>query len=134
MRIRLHLLVEDIAVLSEGINELIAVTTEQGYPGWGALETISRGWVKVKNGDIATGLSLLRSSLAASHANRLWMPQNIFLLAGACEIAGQVGEAVTLLDEALQMVESTGERWLEAELNRHKGELLLRQGHSEAVE
>jgi predicted ATPase len=134
MRIRLDLLVEDITVLSEGINELIAVTTEQGFPGWRALETISRGWVKVKNGDIATGLPLLRSSLAASNANRLWIPQNTSLLAGGCEIAGQIGEALTLLDEALQMIERTGERWFAAELNRHRGRLLLREGHTEAAE
>jgi predicted ATPase len=31
------------------------------------------------------------------------------------------------------MVERTGERWLEAELYRHKGQLLLRQGHSKAA-
>ncbi len=62
------------------------------------------------------------------------MPHYIALLARACEIAGQVEEAVTLLDDALQIVERTGERWFAAELNRHKGELLLRQGHSEAAE
>jgi len=38
------------------------------------------------------------------------------------------------LDDALQIVERTGERWFAAELNRHKGQLLLRQGHSEAAE
>ena len=32
------------------------------------------------------------------------------------------------------MVDRTGERWFEAELNRHKGQLLLRQGHAEAAE
>src|ERR1700730_19205821 len=62
------------------------------------------------------------------------MPQLIALMARACEIAGQMDEAVTLLDDALQIVERTGERWLEAELNRHKGQLLLRQGHSERAE
>jgi len=31
-------------------------------------------------------------------------------------------------------VEKKGGRWLAAELNRHKGQLLLRQGHSEAAE
>ena len=41
---------------------------------------------------------------------------------------------MVLLDDALQRVERTGERWLEAELNRHKGELLLRQGHTETAE
>ena len=38
------------------------------------------------------------------------------------------------MDDALQIVERTGERWLAAELNRHKGRLLLRQGNSEAAE
>jgi predicted ATPase len=39
------------------------------------------------------------------------------------------------LDDALQIVESTGQRWFAAELNRHKGQLLLGQGHTEdAVE
>jgi predicted ATPase len=41
---------------------------------------------------------------------------------------------VTLLDDGLQIAGRTRERWLEAELNRHKGELLLRQGRAEAAE
>jgi predicted ATPase len=62
------------------------------------------------------------------------MPYHIALLARAYEIAGQFEEGLTLLDEALEIVERTGERWLAAELNRHQGQLLLRQGHSEAAE
>jgi predicted ATPase len=62
------------------------------------------------------------------------MPHYIALLAGACEISGQIEETGTLLDDALQIVERTGERWFAAELNRHKGQLLMRQGHSEAAE
>ena len=98
--------------------------------------TIYRGWVKVKNGDVAEGISLLRSGSTAYRATgaELWMPHHIALLARACEIAGQIEEALTLLDDALQIVERTGERWFAAELNRHKGQLLLRQGHSEAAE
>ena len=38
------------------------------------------------------------------------------------------------LDDALRIVETTGERWFEAELYRHKGQLLLRQGHAAAAE
>jgi predicted ATPase len=63
-----------------------------------------------------------------------WMPHYTGLLARAWEIAGQIEEGVTLLDDALHIVERTGERSLEAELNRHKGQLLLRQGHPEAAE
>jgi class 3 adenylate cyclase/predicted ATPase len=126
----------DNAVLGEWVDQLVAVTIEQGFPYWGTLGTIYRGWVKVKNGDVAEGMSLLRRGSAAYRATgaEMWMPHYIALLARACEIAGQIEEAVTLLDDALRIVERTGERWLEAELNRHKGQLLLRQGHTEAAE
>ena len=133
---RLLSLVGDNAVLDERADQLVAVATEQGFPYWRAMGTIYRGWVKVKNGDVAEGISLLRSGSAAYRATgaEVWMPYHIALLARACEIAGQIEEAVTLLDDALQIVERTGERWFAAELNRHKGQLLLRQGHSEAAE
>jgi predicted ATPase len=57
-------------------------------------------------------------------AAEMWMPHHTALLARACSVSGQVEEAVTLLDDALQIVGRTGERWLEAELYRHKVELL----------
>src|SRR5260370_18827257 len=81
-------------------------------------------------------MSLLgrRSSGFRATSAELFLPHYIALLAGACEIAGQVEEGSALLDEALQIAERTGERWLAAELNRHKGQLLLRQGRSEAAE
>jgi len=41
---------------------------------------------------------------------------------------------VTRLDDALQIVERTEERWYAAELERYKGQLLLRQGQPEAAE
>jgi len=112
------------------------VATEQGFPFYRAHGTICQGWVKVKNGDVAEGMSLLRSGSSASHATgaEAWMPHYIALLARACEIAGQVQEGLALLDDALQIVERTGERWSAAELYRNKGQLLLRQGHPEAAE
>ena len=126
----------DNAVLSEWVDQLVAVTTEQGFPFWRALGTIFHGWVKAKNGDVTEGVSLLRSGSTAYRATGAgaWIPYQIALLVRACEIAGQIEEGLTLLDEALQIVERTRESWFAAELNRHKGQLLLRQGHSEAAE
>ena len=133
---RLRSLSGEDADLDELADKLTAVATEQGFPHWRAEGAICRGWAKVKNGDVAEGLLLLRSGSAAYRATgaELWMPYHIALLARACEITGQIEEAMTLSDDALQVVERTGERWLEAELNRHKGQLLLRRGHSEAAE
>jgi predicted ATPase len=109
---------------------------EQGFPFWRAEGTTFRGWVKVKNGDVTEGISLLRSGMAAYRATgaEVWTPYRIALHARACEIAEQVEEGLTLLNDALQIVERTGERWFSAELNRHKGQLLLREGQTEAAE
>jgi predicted ATPase len=129
-------LVGDDAALDERADELVAVATEQGFPFWRAVGAIYRGWVKVKNGDVDEGMFLLRSGSAAYRATgaEAWTPYHIALLARACEIAGQIEEAVDLLDDALQIVERTGERWVAAELNRHKGRLLLHQGHTDSAE
>jgi predicted ATPase len=132
---RLASFVGNDAMLDEWAGQLATVATEQGFSLWRAMGTIYRGWLKVKNGDVAEGILLLRSGSAAYRATgaEAWVPYQIALLARACEIAGQVEEAVDLLDDALQITERTGERWLDAELYRHKGQLLLRQGHSEAA-
>jgi len=108
-------LVGDNAGLGEWADQPVAVTTEQGFPFWRALGTIFRGWLKTKNGDVTEGVSLVRSGSTAYRATGagVWIPYQIVLLARACEIAGQVEEVVTLLDEALQIVEKTGERWLQ---------------------
>ena len=134
--IRLLLLIGNLRALDDWAGQLIAVATEQGFPHWLGEGTVYRGWAKVKNREVAEGISLLRSGASAYRAAgaETFMPHYIALLAGACEISGQIEEAGTLLDDALQIVERTGERWFAAELNRHKGQLLLRQGHSEAAE
>jgi predicted ATPase len=101
-----------------------------------AVGTIYRGWVKVKKGDVAEGLFLLRggSSAYRNMGAEIRNSHHIALLARACDIAGQVEEAFSLLDEALQIAERIGERWFVAELYQHKGQVLQRQGHSEAAE
>jgi len=120
----------DNAVLGEWVDQLFSVATEQGFRHLGAQGTIYRGWFKVQNGNVAEGMSLLRTGSAAFRATgaKALMPYHTGLLARACEIAGQIEEGLTLLDEALQIVDNTGDRFLDAELNRHKGQLLLRQG------
>jgi len=123
------------AALCDRVNELVALASEQGFPYWRAHGTIYRGWVKVENGDVAEGVSLLRSGSAAYGATGANPGlDNIALLAGAYETGGQIEEGLSLLDDALQIVGRTRERWFAAELNRRKGRLLLRKGHSETAE
>jgi len=129
-------LIGDDAALAEHADRLVAIATEQKFPYWRATGTIFSGWVKLKSGDVAAGMTLLRSGSSAYRATgaKAWLPHYFALLARACEIAEEIEEGLTLLDDAFQIVDTTGVRWLAAELNRQKGQLLLRQGHSEAAE
>jgi class 3 adenylate cyclase/predicted ATPase len=133
---RLLSLIGDDAALHERVRQLIAVATEQGFPHWRAQGAIYRGWVKVNNGNMTEGIALLRSGTSAYRASgaELLVPHYFALMAAAYELVGQVDGSSTLLDDSLQIVERTGERWFAAELNRLKGQLLLRQGHSDAAE
>jgi predicted ATPase len=133
---RLLSLLGDDATLGEWTDELIALGAEQGFPYWSAIGTIYRGWVKVKSGDVTEGMRFLRRGLDAFRptGTKVQVPYFTALLATACEIAGHIEETGALLDESLQIVETTGEHWFTAELSRQKGGFLLRQGQSEAAE
>jgi len=124
------------AVVGEWVDEMIAITAGRALAQWNAGTTIFSGWYRVQNGEVVEGISLLRRGLTAYRApgTEMFIPHLISLLASACDIAGQIEEAQNLLDEALQIVDRAGERWFEAELNRLKGQLLLRRGHSDAAE
>jgi predicted ATPase len=131
----LSIIGDDIG-LEQRADSLVAVANDQGFPFYRATGAIFRGWVKAKNADVTEGLSLLHAGSSAYCATgaTAWMPLYIALLAGACEIAGQLEEGAARLDQALQLVERTGERWFAAELDRQRGRLLLRQGEAEAAE
>jgi len=134
--VRLLSLVGDHVALDESVDQLIALATEQRFPHWSAQGAIYRGWLKVKNGNVTEGMSLLRSGSTAyrNGGAELFVPHYTALLAGAHEITGQAEEGLALLDDALRIVQRTEERWFAAELNRLKGQLMLRQGQSEAAE
>src|SRR5271165_2457816 len=129
-------IIGDDTDLEQRVDGLVAIATDQGFPFYRAAGAIFRGWVKANNADVTEGLSLLRAGSSAYSATgaTVWMPLYLALLAGVCEIAGQIEEAAARLDQALQLAERTGERWFAAELDRQRGRLLLRQGHPEAAE
>ena len=65
---RLLSLVGNDAAIEEWAGQLVAVTTEQGFVLWRAMGMVYRGWVRVNNGDVAEGISLLRQGSAAYRA------------------------------------------------------------------
>jgi predicted ATPase len=87
-------------------------------------------------GNPEEGVAQIRQGLDAYSATAAaaWRPYFLALLAEASKEAGQVQEGLTVLDEALALVNRTEERNHEAELHRLKGQLLLQQSSSNASE
>jgi predicted ATPase len=75
------------------------------------------------------GIAQLHQGLAAFRAAgaEISRSRDLGLLAEAYGEAGQTEEGLTVLAEALAVVDKTGERYWEAELHRLKGELLRRR-------
>jgi len=107
----------------------IALATEQGFPFWSALGTIMQGWALTEQGQIGGGIVQIRQGLTAYRATGAEYAQSSYLalLAETYEKAGQPEEGLSILAEALSLVENSGERFYEAELYRLKGTLTLQK-------
>jgi len=112
--------------------ELIALSNEQGFPFLGAWGIMYGGWALAQQGQEEEGIAQIRQGFAASRATGAGVGQP-YWLALLAEVYGKVeqGEGgLTLLAEALAMVDKTGERFYEAELYRLRGELTLQQSRA----
>jgi predicted ATPase len=113
----------------ERAEAMITLSTEQGFPWFLALGTIVRGWALTEQGQVEEGTAQMQQGLAACWATgaELFRPRGLALLAEAYRKVGQAAEGLSMVAEALAVVDRTGERVYEAELYRLKGELLLAQ-------
>ncbi len=121
--------------VQERAEELIALSTEQGFSFRAAAGTLLRGWVLSEQGQGEEGIAQIHKGLAALRATGagISLPSYLALLAGAYGKVGQIEEGLTVLAEALALVNKTGERVSEAGLYVLKGRLLLaRSGENQA--
>jgi len=114
----------------------VALCKEQGFAYYLAWGTIVQGWVGVESGEVEDGMAKMQQGLAALRAtgSGLRLPYYRALLAAAFGKMGHVAKGLRALGEAFADVQQTGERWLEAELHRLKGELLLQQSSDNQTE
>src|SRR5918995_3753889 len=123
----LHQLLRDGRAGQAQAEALIALTTEQGLPLWLAAGVVIRGWALAAGGRAEEGIAVIRRGLADYRATgaALFSPYFLVLLADAHGRADQATIGLSLLADALEGVERTGVRWVEAELHRLRGELSL---------
>jgi predicted ATPase len=107
----------------------VTLAAECEVPFWGARSTFMCGVALAKQGSIAEGLVQMQQSFAAIQAAGVRLNRAYFLarLAETLIRAGQPDVALTVLVEALAFIDTSGERWWEAECYRLWGECLLAQ-------
>jgi TOMM system kinase/cyclase fusion protein len=105
----------------------ITVATAQRFALMQALGSIMRGWAKAVQEHSTEGLVQIRQGLDMyrSTGAEFQRPHFLTMLAEASGLLGQPEGGLAALDEALTMMEKTGEQYYEAELHRQRGELLL---------
>ena len=111
-----------------------SIATEHGIVGvmWLALAGSTEASVLALEGDGEAAATRIQAVLQGK-GPLLYRP---YYLASQADIGlrfNRLGEALSALDDGLDLVERTGERWWEPELHRLKGEALLAQGGDEAV-
>jgi predicted ATPase len=122
--------------LQQHAEELLALSTEHGFPFHGASALAFRGRLLITVGQAQEGLALLAQGLAAARATGT-VPHTavrLMWLAEAYAMLGQFAEGLKCLAEAAAIIETTEERYAEAELHRVHGDLLNSAGDRSAAE
>jgi predicted ATPase len=125
----LHQVRREAAAAQEWTEAQRALCAEQGFALYHAWGTVQQGWALAAQGQWTEGIAQLRQGCDAYRARgaRVHVPWFLALRAEACERVGQVEEGLRALDEALEVIQATEDRFYEVELYRLKGALLLQQ-------
>ncbi len=111
------------------VSELARVVREHDLPLFRAFGEFLIGWATVDGGALAEGLEDMRRGAESLRQQNALVFDGIIkiALAEAEARAGDPDRAVAILDEALATVDRTGYRAFEADLNRVRGEMLLKR-------
>jgi predicted ATPase len=125
----LHQLRREAVAAERCANDAMVLAGEHGLVLYGAAARIVHGWAMVGRADDAAAEEI-RQGLDAwqSTGAQLMTPHYLALLAEAFAATNQHDRALRILDEALALAESTGERMYEAEVCRLLGDSLLTTG------
>jgi class 3 adenylate cyclase/predicted ATPase len=124
---QLHHYRREYALACNLAGEVIAVSSEQGFPLWSGMGTIVRGWALAKQGQGMDGLAQVRQGIAEWQVTgfELEWPHFLAMLADVHGTVDQPGEGLELLAEARAAADKTGEGFWDAEMHRLHGELSL---------
>jgi predicted ATPase len=123
-----NVLCANYAAANAQSNEVIRLADEKGAALWKALATMQKGCVLALSGKVSEGIQMITSGITTyrSTGSRVYLPIFLSHLSRAHAELGQLDDAWRCIGEAATTVETTKERWYEAEINRMHGEIALK--------
>ena len=108
-------------------DELVALADEQRSPAWKPFGMIAQGYVLRLMGKALGAVKVITAGIAATRSvgGTIHTPLALSNLARAHAELGQWDEAWGCIGQAITVIETTGERWYEAEVHRIGGEIAL---------
>jgi class 3 adenylate cyclase/predicted ATPase len=111
------------------VDELIALARDRGAQYWKAAATAARGDIFALTGKASDAVQALTSgitSLRSTGASLYEEPRHLWYLAMAYAELGQPDDARRCINDAIEKVERSKEKWAEAEVHRIAGEIALK--------
>lgn len=118
----------------ECAERMAALADEQRLGFLQPMGAIFRGWMLAVEGRADQAIARIRDGLDAYSRSgwSLYMPWALTLLARVSLEHGRLDTARGAVSEALEIIESTGQRYLEPEVKRLRGEIVLAEGGDRA--
>jgi predicted ATPase len=117
------------------LDELTALADEKGAPYWKATGTAQQGEFLTFTGDVSMAVKKITAGLTAQRSTgaTTFIPGRLSSLANAYADLGRFDDAWRTIGEAIVAVETTGERWREANIRRMAGEIALKSPKPDAA-
>jgi len=123
-----HILIGNNATANAQANQVVALADEKGALLWKSEGMRNQGCVLALTGKASEAVQMMTSGITGfrSTGATVWDPFYLSYLARAHAELGQFDDAWRYVGEAMTAVETTKERWFEAEIQRIAGEIALK--------
>ena len=130
-----HIFCGNYAAVNAQLDEAVTLADEKSALAWKAFGMMHQGSLLALTGQASNAAQIMTSGISAwrSTGSTLWIPWYLSNLARAYAELGQFDDAWRCIGEAMTTVQTTKERWCEAEVYRIAGEIALMSPQPDAA-
>jgi predicted ATPase len=131
-----HIFCGNYTAVNAQLDEAVTLADEKSALAWKAFGMMHQGSLLALTGQASNAAQIMTSGISAwrSTGSTLWLPWYLSNLARAYVEIGKFDDAWRCIREAITAVETTKERWCEAEVHRVAGEIALKSTDTDAAE